>query len=92
MRFSPADAKARRPGWLDGDDAKVKTRVKAGGCAHSSPILGNEGASDRDRAIVLYEGMKAGQPSEDAEEMIGNRGTREIVDEPTVLVVRLHPS
>ena len=35
--------------------------------------------------------MKAGQPSEDAEEMIGNHGTREIVDEPAKSSVGFHP-
>src|ERR1039458_6159770 len=91
MRFSPADAKARRPGWLDGDDAKVKTRVKAGGCAHSLPILGNKGASDGDGAVVLNKRVKASKFGKHAKKMIGNRGAGEIVDEPAEFGVELHP-
>ena len=40
---------------------------------------------------MLHERMKAGKLGEDAQEMIGNGGAREIVDEPTKLGVKFHP-
>jgi len=41
---------------------------------------------------VLNKGMKPGQFGEDAEEMVGERRARKIVDEPANLRVPLHPS
>ncbi len=65
--------------------------IEARGGAHSLPVLRNEGARDGDGAVVLHEGMEAGEFRKDAEEMVGNGGAGEIVDEPAELGVALHP-
>ena len=66
-------------------------RIETGGGAHATPIVREEGACDRDRAVVLHEAMKASKFGEDPQEMIGNRGAGEIVDEPAKLCGRFHP-
>ena len=65
--------------------------IEAGCGAYSTPIVRDEGARDRDRPVVLDESMKAGKLGEDAQEVIGDCGAGEIVDEPAMLGIRFHP-
>ena len=88
MLWNPAgDAKARGLEALD--DEVIGT--EAGGGAHRLPVLRLEGSRNGHRAIVLDEAVKASQPGEDTEEMVGDGGAGEIADEPCEGGVAIHP-
>src|SRR5208337_4735944 len=76
--------------WFEALDLHVP-KADAGGGAPVLPLCRTKSSSDGGRAIVLDKGMKPGQFGEDAEEMVGEWRTREIVDEPADLRVPLHP-
>src|ERR1700712_3202810 len=85
--FDPPNTQPRGTILHDGDGLCIKS----GSSTQTLPVLQDEAAPDRYRAIILDEGMPVREPRPEAKEVIRHRLAMEIVDEPATASRALRP-